>query len=334
MAASLADVARRAEVSIATASRALNGSRHPVSAAVRERILAAADEVGYRPSAVARALVTRRSRILGVVVGDIVDPYFAEITRGVEDRARKAGSLTMVCNADRRTAAELAYLRVLRDYHAEGIIFAGGGYTADPGWQDLTATVAEAQAEGVRVISLAVRGFDTPLVAFDNTAVAHDVTSYLAGLGHRRIAFVAGPAGLSTSTLRLTGFQRAMRDAGLPDDLLHPGDFDYASGRAAAMRMIAAGLPDAVVAANDESAIGVLMALRQAGVDVPGQVSVAGMGDTRASRFVDLTTVSVPMYELGALAAERILEAGETPPPAETILAHRLVARSTTRRRT
>jgi LacI family transcriptional regulator len=268
-----------------------------------------------------------------VVVGDIVDPYFAEITRGVEDRARKAGSLTMVCNADRTTAAELAYLRVLRDYHAEGIIFAGGGYTADPGWRELTATVAEAQAEGVRVISLAVRGFDTPLVTFDDTAVAYDVTSHLAGLGHRRIAFVAGPAGLSTSTLRLAGFRHAMRDAGLPDDLLHPGDFGYASGRTAALGMIAAGLPDAVVGANDESAIGVVMALRQAGVDVPGQVSVAGIGDTRASRFVDLTTVSVPMYELGALAAERILEAG-TPPPPETILAHRLVARSTTRRRT
>jgi LacI family transcriptional regulator len=330
--ASLADVARRAGVSIATASRALNGSKHPVSAGVRERIAAAAEEVGYRPSAVARALVTRRSRILGVIVGDIVDPYFAEITRGVEDRARRAGSLTMVCNAD-RTTAELAYLRVLRDYQAEGIIFAGGGYAGDPGWDALAGTVAEAQADGIRVISLAARGLDTPLVAVDNTAATYDAAGYLAGLGHRRIAFVAGPAGLSTSDLRQAGFRRAMRDAGLPDDLVHPGNFDYASGRAAAMRMVGAELPDAVLAANDESAIGVLMALRQAGVDVPGQVSVAGIGDTRVSRFLDLTTVNVPTYELGALAARRILEADETPPPAETILSHRLVARSTTSRR-
>ena len=331
MPSSLADVARRAGVSIATASRALNGSRHPVSTELRERILRAAEEVGYRPSAVARALVTRRSRIIAVIVGDIVDPYFAEITRGVEDHANRAGYLTIVCNADRSPDAELAYVRVMRDYAAEGIVFAGGGYTIGEGADALAEMVTEAVEEGTAVLTLAPRGFTGPMIAVDNRAAAADLTTYLAGLGHRRIAFVRGPAGLSTGDLRRDGFRAAMHSAGLEPELEFEGDFDHESGHAAAMRMMAAGLPDAVVGANDESAVGVLLAFRQAGVDVPGQVSVAGIGDTRTARFVDLTTVSIPLYELGAMAARRIT-AGDTT-TGEVILTHRLVPRGTTRRR-
>src|ERR687887_1937803 len=111
--ASLADISRRAGVPIATASRVLNGSSHPVSEATRPRVLAAAEELGYRPSELARALVKRTSRIVGVIVGDIVDPYFAEIARGVDDVAGPPGHLTMGCNAERRPAAPLAPPRVL-----------------------------------------------------------------------------------------------------------------------------------------------------------------------------------------------------------------------------
>lgn len=333
MPGSLADVAQRAGVSIATASRALSGSSHPVSRQARERIAQAAREVGYSPSAVARALVTRRSRIVAVIVGDIVDPYFAEITRGVEDVARREGYLTIVCNADRRTEGELAYLRFLREHHAGGIIFAGGGRAADAEAAVLSAAVQRARSEGIEVVALAVRDFDAPLVAIDNRAACQEITHYLISLGHRRIAYVEGPAGHSTSALRREGYRSAMLLADLDPAPVFPGNFDYESGRAAALRMITAALPDAVVAANDESAIGVLTTLRQAGVDVPGAVSVAGIDDTRASRFVDLTTVSVPMYELGAVGARRVLDRGMAASAAPTILPHRLVPRSTTARR-
>jgi LacI family transcriptional regulator len=180
--------------------------------------------------------------------------------------------------------------------------------------------------------TLAARPFSSIQVSVDNRAACYDITSYLCSLGHRRICHVQGPAGLTTTADRLAGFQAAMADAGLPDDLVLPGDFDYGSGQQAALRMVGRELPDAVVAANDESAIGVLTTLRQAGVDVPGEVSVAGIDDTRASRFVDLTTVSVPMYELGAIAARRVLD--PSPEATErTILPHRLVPRGTTARR-
>ena len=203
---SLADVSRRAGVSVATASRVLNGSAHPVSEHTRRRVLRAAEELGYSPSALARALVTNRSRIIGVVVGDIVDPYFAEITRGVEDVAAQAGYMTIVCNADRRTEAELAQLQLLSDYRAEGVVFAGSGYVDDPLGADLAEAVARARERGMEVVSVALRDFDCPRIHADNRAAAHDMTEYLISLGHRRIAFIGGPDGLYASRDRFDGF--------------------------------------------------------------------------------------------------------------------------------
>ena len=116
MAGSLAAVARQAGVSIATASRVLNGSSHRVSARLQARVVLAAEEVGYAPSSLAQAFVSRQSPILGVIVGDVVDPFFAEVTRGVEDVAREARHLTIICDSDRRTTAELEYLRLLRAF--------------------------------------------------------------------------------------------------------------------------------------------------------------------------------------------------------------------------
>ena len=321
--ASLADISRRAGVSIATASRVLNGSSHPVSEATRSRVLAAADELGYRPSELARALVKRTSRIVGVLVGDIVDPYFAEIARGVEDVATGAGHLTMVCNTERRPAAELAHLDVLRDYHAAGVVFAGSGYENAVEARALREAVAELQERGSVVVSLAVRDLDCPTVLVDNRAAAREATEHLLSLGHRRIAFVEGPAGLYTSAHRLEGFLAAMAGA---DPVVLPGGFEFEAGAAAAETLLASSLPDAVLGVNDEVAIGLLTGLRRAGVDVPGRVSVAGIDDTRPARLVDLTSVSLPLHELGESAARVILEGAK----GDVVLPHRLVPRATT----
>jgi LacI family transcriptional regulator len=332
--ASLADISRRAGTSVATASRVLNGSTHPVSEATRARVLEAAADLGYAPSALAQALVTRSSRIIGVIVNDIVDPYFAEIARGVEDVAGRMGYLVMVCNADHRVEAEIEYVRALRDYHADGLVFAGSGApTATEANAELAAHVEAVRARGGRVVALAHREFPALRVGVDNEAAAFDVTDYLISLGHRRIAFVEGPTELFTSAERRAGFGAAMRAAGLGDDLLLQGGFDFEAGLAAGRRLLAhRPLPDAVVAANDEAAIGVLTSLRHAGVDVPGQISVAGIDDTRPARFVDLTTVNLPLYDLGAVAARHIL-AGPDGEPEDVVLAHRLVPRRSTARR-
>jgi LacI family transcriptional regulator len=333
--ASLSDVSKHAGVSIATCSRVLNGSTHPVSARTRDRVLAAAEELGYAPSALARALVTRETRIIGVVVGDVVDPYFAEIARGAEDVAAAHGYLTMICSADRGTAAEIEHVSILRDYRAAGIVFAGSGASDDPQTEELRAAVAGAREQGSSVVALAPRDVDAPHIIFDNRAAAYDITDYVISLGHERVAFVEGPPSLYSSQQRRDGFREAMRDRGLDADLIVEGGFSYEAGSTAALRLL--GLPErpeAFVAVNDEAAIGVLMTLRQAGIDVPGEVSVAGIDDTRPARFVELTTVAVPLYELGAAAAREVLdERRNGRPMTDMVLPHRLTPRGTTARR-
>ena len=195
----------------------------------------AARDLGYSPSALARALVTRRTRIIGVIVGDVVDPYFAEITRGVEDVAGRAGYLTIVCNADRRPSVEREYLNVLRDYNAEGAVFAGSGLVSSD--EALSESVGLARRQGMHVVALAPRSFEGSSVTVDNRAAAYDAVDYLASLGHRRIALVAGPVDLVSARQRLEGFLAALDAHSLAPGPLYEGDFSYAAGQAAALRM-------------------------------------------------------------------------------------------------
>jgi LacI family transcriptional regulator len=171
-----------------------------------------------------------------------------------------------------------------------------------------------------------------PAITVDNRAVLMDITTFLIALGHRHIAFLEGPPGFSTSDLRLQGYLEAMRGANLTPAVIAGGGFDFESGRASALRLLAGSLPDAIIAFSDESALGVLMALRQAGVEVPGRISVAGVDGTRDASLVDLTTVKLPMYELGAAAARLLVEPDGDLTPTRTVFPHRLVARGTTAR--
>lgn len=334
---SLVEVARAAGVATSTASRVLSGSSHPISAETRARVIEAANRLGYSPSALARALVSRGSRLIGVLVSDIVNPYFSVIARGVDDVASRAGYVTMLSNVDRRTVTEINRLQTMREYRAAGVIFAGSGYVDDPQMSDLVKAVREAQEQGIHTVSLTVRDIGCRVITADSERAAYDITDYLVSLGHRRIAFIEGPPGMIATRQRRDGFMACMRDAGLEESArCLPGGFDYEAGHAAAMRLIARPpLPEAIIAANDEAAVGALNALRQANIDVPGEVSVAGIDDLRVARFVGLTTVSLPLYEMGAMAARHIIDAtsGSGEDDTTTILSHRLIPRETTQRR-
>ncbi|MBB5079191.1 LacI family DNA-binding transcriptional regulator [Nonomuraea endophytica] len=331
---SLVEVARAAGVSVSTASRVLTGSSHPISAKTRAKVIATAEKLGYSPSALARALVSRSSRLIGVLVSDIVNPYFSVIARGIDDVASRAGYVTMLSNVDRRTSTEISRLRTMRDYRAAGVIIAGSGFEADPLAPDLAVAVGQAKEQGIQAVSLTSRDLGCPVITADNEGAAHDVTDHLLSLGHRRIAFIEGPPGMTTSKQRRDGFLACMNAANLSDVArCLPGGFDFEAGHLAAMRLIARPpLPDAILAANDEAAVGALNALRQAGIDVPGEISVAGINDLRLARFVGLTTVSLPLYEMGAMAAQHVIDAlpGDA---TTTLLSHRVIPRETTARR-
>lgn len=329
----LTDVARSAGVSIATASRVVSGSPYKVSSKTRERVLKAVDELGYTPNALARALVTDSNPIIGIIVGSVTDPYFAEICRGVEDFARPHDFLTIVCNADRNLSIEIAYFEMLRKYKSHGIIFAGGMYTNTPETEALREVVMKAAEQGVKIVSLGDRFFDgVPTITADHCGGLYDITNYLIHLGHTKIAFVEGPPDFTTSTFRRQGYLDAMDDANL-EPLIYSGSFDYQDGRKSALRILSDGLPEAIIAFNDDSAVGVLNTLNQAGIKIPQEISVAGVDNIRYAEVLNLTTIEVPMYQLGAMAAQTIFNWEEDPPSSQVILPHRVVPRGTTARR-
>jgi LacI family transcriptional regulator len=330
---SLAQVAARSGVSPATVSRVLAGSPHPVAEETRARVMEAASELSYSPNAIARALARKMTNTVGVIVGDITDTDFAQIARGVEDSARARGYLTVVCNTDRSGAAEAAYLRMLLEHQAAGIVISGGWY---PSCKE-APLIAELARSAIattqtRIVFLSDRDNpDIPLIVFDERAVVADLTRYLLSLGHRSIAFIDGPPGLTISSLRRDGFVEAMREAGLTEEKVFEGGFGVEAGRAAAAQILRQQqLPDAIIASTDDSGLGLLTTLRQAGIDVPRQVSVASVDDSPHAQLMDLTTVRLPQYELGSMAAQLVLFA-ETPlGPGRTVLPHRIVVRGST----
>jgi LacI family transcriptional regulator len=312
--ASIVDVAKRAKVSIATASRVLSSSSYKVSDATRLRVLQAAKELHYVPNSLARSLRARRSNLIAVIVGDNADPYFAEITRGVEDVANKYGYLTIVCNTDRQSEKELHYLQILRDYRVDGVIFAGSGLNV-AGYPEQIAQVVQGMRErGAAAVTLAQHTLKVPSVQADNFGGARTMTARLLELGHQRIAFITGPSNALVANARLQGYMAALIEAGTTIDpaLILPGRFDRESGEQAVqglLRLSKLQRPSAIFAANDETAFGVLSELGSLGWHIPRDISVCGFGDQPMARVVvpALTTVHIGMRELGRIGAYKLL---------------------------
>jgi len=334
---SITDVAKKANVSISTVSRVLSGSSHPVSAKTRARVLEAAETLNYSPSALAKAMVTRATHIVGVIIGDATDPYFAAIVRGIEDVAREQGYLVIVCNSDRIPAIEIQYLNTLRRYRIDGIIFAGGGLTDDEYLNNINQAMENFQRRGAVCVSLAKHLFPSFAVLFDNKQMVKDAFDYLIGLGHRSIAYISGPELLTTTRLRLNGYQLALKDHGLDliSELIFKGDYNYESGLRVAESLDALPeKPTAVLASNDMMGIGCLVRLKELGYRIPQEISVMGIDDIITTQFVDppLTTISLPLYDLGATGMESLIKLrnGEITNSDAITLPHHLVVRKST----
>jgi LacI family transcriptional regulator len=331
---SIVEVARLADVSVTTVSRVLSGSSYPVSQEKRDRVMAAAATLNYSPSALAKAMVTRDTRIVGVIIGDATDPYFATIVRGVEDAAREHGYLVIVCNSDRNPEVEISYLKTLNDYRVDGIIFAGGGLD-DPRYISAVTEILKIfQDRGSACVSLARQHLPSFAVRVDNHKIVRDAVSYLVDLGHTRIAYISGPGMLTTTRSRLEGYQQAVVEFGLDQEaeLIIDGDYTSRAGCRAAIeihRMI--NKPSAVLASNDLMAIGCMVGLKELGYQIPGDFSLIGIDDIAFAQFVDppLTTVCVPMYDLGRIGMENLiaLRKAEIPKMETVILPHHIVVR-------
>jgi LacI family transcriptional regulator len=306
---SITEVARKAGVSVATASRVVNAVDYPVSPATRERVLRAAEALDYVPNALARGLLASRIPVVGVIVHDITDPYFSEVVRGVEDAASSDGYLVITCSSERDPDRERSYVRLLRSMRAAAVIFAGSGLDDPTLIDELPRHVAAMEAYGAAVIHLSPHALGEPEVGVDNVGGVAAMVAALVGLGHRAIAFLAGPEALFVARDRLAGYRRGLAEAGLePDErLVVQGGFDQEAGAAGVDRLRSAGVPfTAIACANDLLALGAISRLTELGIAVPGTVSVAGFDDIRTARMIapSLSTVRLPLRELGRLGFE------------------------------
>jgi LacI family transcriptional regulator len=322
---SITEVARLAGVSVATASRVVSAADYPVSAAARERVLDAARTLDYVPNALARALLNKRVPVVGVIVHDITDPYFSEVVRGVEDAASPAGYLVITCSSERDPDRERSYVRLLRSMRAAVVIFAGSGL-ADPELEeDLGRHLGAMRAEGAAVVHLSPHAGGDPEVGVDNAAGIATMISALASLGHRRIAFLAGPRSLHVARARLAGYRAALAAAGIDADerLVVSTAFDREGGALAVDELLDARAgATAIACANDLLALGAMARLRERGLCVPEDVSVAGFDDISVAAITapSLSTVRLPLRDLGARGwafAERLLDGDR--PQAETL---------------
>jgi LacI family transcriptional regulator len=328
------DVAAHAGVSPATVSRVLAGD-YPVTASTRARVHRAVRELDYVANAQARALKGAGTRMVAFVMDDVTGPSFAYVAKGVEEQATASGRLCLICITHGDPARELAVVEAMREQRADAVILVGGGFLGEAYRERMIHFAHALDKAGSRLV-LCGRpplGDDVPttVVEYDNEGGAYAMTGYLLSQGHRRIVYLGDvQVNHTTSRDRIKGFTRAYEDYGVAVDptMIVRGDYTHAAGYAGTKRLLAAGASfTAIFAATDMVAAGVLMALREAGVRVPEDVSVVGYDDIPLAVNVvpALTTVRVPTEELGRTAVRLALDAAENQ---HVVLGTHIVVRS------
>ena len=327
MSVTIKDVAREANVSVATVSRALNG--HPnVAEDVRQRVLGIADRLRYSPHHAARSLSSRRTQTIGVVLPDLYGEFFSELMRGIDQVARERGLHLLVSSYHGNPREQGAALRTMRG-RVDGLLL------MSPFVAGAEALAADLPPMPVVLMNPALVVDGQASVGVDNHGGAMAMVRHLVEAGHRSIAFIAGPEDNFDAGERLRGYRDALSQLlpGVEPQVL-PGDFGEASGHRAGQALLEGPQrPDAVFAANDMMALGCLFAFSQGGLRVPGDIALAGFDDIPLSRYVHppLTTMRVEIAELGARAIQRLLaDEQDSPHPSRSseLLQPKLVVRA------
>jgi len=301
-------IAERAGVSIGTVSHVINETA-TVRPKLRERVIEAIRSMGYQPSALAQGLRKNRTNMLGMVIPDITNPFFPGVVRGVEDVAYKRSFRVILCNADNDSAKEASYVRELRSYHIAGLLIipAAGA--------DIAGHLRAYASASVPVVCIdrVPDGWKGDAVLVANAEGAYQATRHLIEMGHKRLAVIAGPLGLTNAAERLKGFTRALNEARIEiePEFVQEARFDTTSGYKAALRLLRMlPRPTAIFACNDLMAFGVLQAARELGLRCPEDLSIVGFDSLEFTRFTDpsLTSVYQPGYQLGATAGRLLLQ--------------------------
>jgi LacI family transcriptional regulator len=273
----------------------------------RARVEQALADLGYVPNAAARSLITRQTRLLGLVVSNITNGFYPEIIEAITSRAMEAGYTVILGSAGERVSSQAAYMRVIAEHRAEGVILTS---TLLGDVQDL-----EEMARSGLAIVLANRVRDDiaiDSVALDNVTAGRKATDHLLGHGRRRVAYVGGRADAPTGRDRFAGYRQALTSAGIAVDerIVAHGEFTRECGYSLTRAVVTSGPPDAIIAADDTVALGALDALADVGLSVPGDVALVGFDDIPAAslRVVWLTTISSSARNMGQIALSLLLD--------------------------
>jgi DNA-binding LacI/PurR family transcriptional regulator len=305
VATTIRQLAEAAGVSVATVSRALSNSDHPINPETKQRILDLARRMDYRPNQVARSLRTDRSPIIGVICDDITSPFTTAIVRGIQDRLRADNYFCIVINTDWDPASEQRAIQDLAGHSIEGIIFAETSHQ----FANLELNIEDKKC--VFVHRLFPQDYANSIVP-DEVYGGHLATHHLIKLGHRRIGHIHGSQSFFSSGERLQGYRRALEEAGIAFDpaLVEDGNFEVEVGYRAASKLLA--LPDpptAIFAANDLMALGTIYAAHDKGLRIPDDLAIVGYDDQKIASLArpKLTTVTLPCFEMGQASAELLL---------------------------
>ncbi len=324
MSTTIRDVAEEADVSVATVSRVLNGS-DSVRAETKERVLKAAQALDYLPNETARNLRTQKTRTVGVLLPNMHGEFFAQITRGLDQRAKEDGHHVLVSNSHTDETEAESVIRSLLG-RVEGLIIL---------WPRLDIGFLEdlvPDSLPIVLLSTSAGASHFQTLSFENRAGAYAAVEHLAEHGHERVAILTGDPVNYDAQMRLAGYREAVQDLGLDDDssLEIEGDFTQESGRSAVEKLLSlTPSPTALFASNDSMALGVLRGVHEAGLQVPEDLALVGFDDIPTARFAtpSLTTVRTPTLELGRRAMDALLDASASNQPTHRTLDTQLVRR-------
>lgn len=327
------DVAKKANVSIATVSRILN-DLPGYSKKTKEKVLKAIEELGYQPNAIARGLVNKRTQTIGVLVPNVSSMFASEVLNGIEDTAHKLDHSVIVCNTDSNGVRTMKYLQVLNEKRVDGIIF-----TSEVVKKEYHDAFIDMNIPIVLVSSISHR-YPLPYIKVDDKHAAYSATEYLIKHGHRNIAMISGTKDDSIAGIpRIEGYKQALIDYGITVEenlITYGNDFGHKTGMSCMNKLFenAPGFT-AVFAASDEIAIGALSTAYKQGVKIPEELSIIGYDNLKiaAMSIPSLTTVGQPLYEMGKYSAEMLFDMIKTGKKVESrIVSHEIIERQTVRK--
>lgn len=306
MAISIKDVAREADVSIATVSRVLN-EIDVVNDDTKQRVLDAIKKLKYRPNIVARSLKTQRTRTIGIIIPDISSQFYPEIVRGAEDVSNIYNYNIILCNADKDTEKEVEYLMVLREKMVDGVLYMSSSME-----EDVIDTINQLE---VPIVLIETQDKDKlfPSVTIDNEKAAYEAVTYLVNKGNKKIAYIGtSENAINASALRYVGYKRALIESGLEveEDSVYFSGLKSKDGYEGMSSIISKTSVDAVFCASDDIAIGAINALRDNNIRVPEDVDIVGFDDSYAAAmyYPKLTTVAQPTYDMGSVAMRMLIK--------------------------